>query len=55
MSDHNEGETHPTVQRMERVAKGLFRDAGIPQPDIEPEKVNWKERIKRVFRKRERR
>ena len=27
MSDRNEGETHPTVARMEQVAKDLFSNA----------------------------
>ena len=29
MTDRSEHETHPTVDRMERVAKELFRNADI--------------------------
>ena len=50
MSDQSEHETNPTVERMERVAKELFRNAENqegPQSDIEPEKVNWWERVRR--------
>ena len=49
MSEHPEHETHPTVDRMERVAKELFRNTDNqegPQRDIEPEKVNWWERLR---------
>ena len=52
MSDQSEHETHPTVERMERVAKELFRSADNqeePQSDIEPEKVAWRERVRRWF------
>ena len=52
MSDQSEHETHPTVQRMEGVAKELFRNADNqegPQPDLEPEKVYWRERVRRWF------
>ena len=52
MSDQSEHETNPTVERMERVAKELFRNADNqegPQSDIEPEKVNWWERVRRWF------
>lgn len=54
MSDRSEGETHPTVRRMEEVAKGLFPNADNqegPQKAIEPEKVNWWERVKRSCRR----
>ena len=50
MSDQSEHETHPTVKRMERVAKELFRGADNqegPQPDFESEKVAWWERVRR--------
>ena len=50
MSDQSEHETHPTVKRMEQVANELFRNADNqegPQSDIEPEKVNWWERVRR--------
>ena len=50
MSDQSEHETHHTVERMERVAKELFRSADNqeePQSDIEPEKVAWRERVRR--------
>ena len=52
MSDQSEHETHPTVRRMEQVASELFRNADNrkgPQSDIEPEKVNWWERVKAWF------
>ena len=45
MSDQSEHETHPTVERMERVAKELFRNADNqegPQRDIEPKRVSWR-------------
>ena len=50
MADQSEHETHPTVRRMEEVAKGLFRNADNqegPKQDLEPEKVNWWERVRR--------
>ena len=50
MTEHSEHETHPTVERMERVAKELFRNADTqegPQSDIEPERVAWRERVRR--------
>ena len=54
MSDHSEHETHPTVKRMEQVANELFRNADNqegPQSDIEPEKVNWWEKVRRSCRR----
>ena len=50
MTENFEHETHPTVERMERVAKELFRNADTqegPQPDLEPESVHWWERVRR--------
>ena len=41
MSDQSEHETNPTLERMERVAKELFRNAENhegPKPDLEPGK-----------------
>ena len=52
MSDHSEHDKHPTVERMEEVAKGLFRNTDNqegPKPDLESEKVNWRERVRRWF------
>ena len=52
MTEHSEHETHPTVERMERVAKELFRNADTqegPQSDIEPKRVSWRERVKVWF------
>ena len=50
MSDQSEHETNPTVRRMERVAKELFHNADNqegPQRDMEPEKANWWEKVRR--------
>ena len=52
MSDQSEHETHPTVERMEELAKELFRGADHqegPQRDIEPEEVNWWEKVRWWF------
>ena len=46
---HNEGERSRTLKQMEGLAKGLFRDTEGPQPDIEPERVHWRVRVKRWF------
>ena len=52
MSDQSEHETHHTVEKMEELAKELFRNADTqegPQPDFQPEKVAWWERVKAWF------
>ena len=50
MSDQSEHETHPTVERMEKAAKDLFRNADTkegPQPVFEAERVHWRETVRR--------
>ena len=46
-AEHKEYEVHPTIRKMEEAAKGLFPGPGMVQPDIEPERVHWKVRVRR--------
>ena len=45
-AEHNEYEVHPTIRKMEEATKALFPSPGVPQPDIEPEKVHWTVKLK---------
>ena len=50
MSENNEGDSNPTLEKMEGLAKELFRNTEVPQPDIKPERVHWSVRVKKWFR-----
>ena len=50
MSETSECEIHPTVKRMEELAKELFHNAGSqegPKPDSDPERAAWWVRVTR--------
>ena len=49
MTEHqNEAKHLAHSNRWKGLATGLFRDTESPQPDIEPERVYWLVRLKRV-------
>ena len=54
-AEHDEDAAHTTIRKMEEAAKGLFPSPGVPQPDIEPEKVHWRVKLKEWVLRRKRR